>query len=124
MIKRRSLDNFFFSSLPDWAENRFSDMERIAQKTYSIKTHNKLLKRLRSGFLLRDMLSHFSDKKNSKLDFSIWLYSGHDGTVFSLLKTLGLLDGENVILSLLVSNYLAYLIIIFLCFNLDAHPTL
>lgn len=47
--------------------------------------------RLRSGHLVKDMLDHFEDKKNSKLtpDRSIWIYSGHDYTINKFMTFLG-----------------------------------
>lgn len=71
-----------------------SEMEYAAQLHFLDSTKTKKLARLRSGFLIRDMLEHFTAKSESKLspDYSFWMYSGHDTTIFALLNTLGVLD--------------------------------
>lgn len=51
------------------------------------------LKRLRSGFLLQEIFDRFKNKTLSQLspvNRVMWLYSGHDSTITSVLNTLGL----------------------------------
>lgn len=52
------------------------------------------MKRLKSGFLIREMLERFSQKSESKLhpDRSLWIYSAHDKTIIYLLISLGLFE--------------------------------
>lgn len=47
--------------------------------------------RLKSGFLFKEILDHFSMKINSTLkpDRSLWVYSAHDITIINLLNSLG-----------------------------------
>lgn len=67
-------------------------MEKIAVYHYGMATAEKKLARLKSGFLLREMLNHFSDKIDGKLkpDRSLWLYSGHETALANILNSLGL----------------------------------
>lgn len=69
-------------------------MEYIA--TFDFKTYADLpiTARLKSGFLLKEMLEHFSQKINSTLepDRSIWFYSGHDITITNMLNSLRLYE--------------------------------
>lgn len=69
-------------------------MERIALYHYAMATATKKLARLKSGFLLKEMLEHFSDKINGKLnpDRSLWLYSSHESALANMLNSLGLFE--------------------------------
>lgn len=69
-------------------------MEQAAKMAYVDFTRTKQLARLRSGFLLREILDRFVTKSQSRLspDFSFWVYSGHDATIFNMLNTLGIPD--------------------------------
>lgn len=77
-------------------------MEVAAAFAFLYYAETKELCRLRYGFLLRDMLDHFTEKSQSKLspDYSFWMYSVHDSTIFGLLYTFGVVD----VCSLLSSN--------------------
>lgn len=50
------------------------------------------MKKLKSGFLLKDILDRFSRKKDSTLDpdQSLYLYFAHDITLSNMLNSLGL----------------------------------
>lgn len=69
-------------------------MQWISQHSFVIGTATTELKRLKSGFLLRDILTRFTNKTLSKLtpDRSLYIYSGHDTTIASFLNTLGVFD--------------------------------
>lgn len=81
--------------LPEWAAKAINGpMEYIAQFDYKTYADTPELARLKSGFLLKEMLEHFSQKINSTLkpNRSLWLYSGHDLTILNMLNTLGLYE--------------------------------
>lgn len=74
-------------------------MEYIAQFDYKTYADTPELARLKSGFLLKEMLDHFTQKINSTLtpNRSVWLYSGHDLTILNMLNSLGLFEvGVNI----------------------------
>lgn len=66
-------------------------MEYIAAFHYKTFSGTKQLARLKNGYLLKEMLEHFSMKINKTLkpDRSLWLYSAHDVTVISILNIFG-----------------------------------
>lgn len=69
-------------------------VDYIVKFSYRMYTDTKQLARLKSGFLLKEILEHFSQKANSTLspDRSLWLYSAHDYTVSNMLNSLGLFE--------------------------------
>lgn len=50
------------------------------------------MQKLKSGFLIKEMLDRFTEKAESKLkpDRSLWLYSGHDLTIIHFLRSIDL----------------------------------
>ena len=84
-------------TLPQWAEEAIKPngtMEYIATFDFKIFTDTPELARLKSGFLLKEILEHFSQKINSTLqpNRSLWLYSAHDITMTNLLNSLRLFE--------------------------------
>lgn len=69
-------------------------MEYIATFDYKTYADTPLLARLKSGFLLKEILEHFSKKVDSTLqpNRTLWLYSGHDITILNMLNSLGLFE--------------------------------
>lgn len=69
-------------------------MERIATYHHSMPAATPRLARIKSGFLLKEILEHFSHKIRATLqpDRSLWLYSAHETTVANMLNGLGLLE--------------------------------
>lgn len=75
-------------------------MENITLFVYEIGSATNEMARLRSGFLLKEILEHFMQKLNSTQsdrpdrlysdDINFWLYSGHDFTISNLLRSLDL----------------------------------
>ncbi|XP_031636090.1 testicular acid phosphatase homolog, partial [Contarinia nasturtii] len=93
-----SLKNF---PLPDWTSKVFypdSDMNKLANFCFKIKTNTNTLARLKSGFFLREMLDRFTQKMNNSLtpNRNLWIYSGHDTTIASLLNALGLFEKPHI----------------------------
>lgn len=72
-------------------------IEYIAEIHYKLDAATPELARLKSGFLLKEMMERFSKKSSSTLepDRSFWLYSAHDGTIANILNSLGLFDVTN-----------------------------
>lgn len=84
-------------SLAHWAEEVIKPngtMEYIATFDYKTYTDTPQLARLKSGFLLKEILEHFSQKVNLTLqpNRSVWFYSAHDITITNMLNSLGLYE--------------------------------
>lgn len=79
-------------------------MEYIATFDFTLYADTPNLARFASGFLIKEILEHFSQKANSTLvpDRSLWMYSGHDFSIVNALNSLGLYD--KVLLGFLFSN--------------------
>lgn len=90
------MSSFLCSSLPEWTKKVFpgGDLEMLAAKCFQINTSTPELARLKSGFLIREIINRFTDKIASKLmpNRSIWIYSAHDSTIASVLNSLGLFE--------------------------------
>ncbi|XP_031638619.1 lysosomal acid phosphatase-like [Contarinia nasturtii] len=85
-------------TLPSWTEdmmNPGSDMDIYIRCFYKMFTYTTEMKKLKAGFLLKEILYRCTEKTQSKLspDRSLWIYSGHDITIANLLNSLGLYDG-------------------------------
>lgn len=83
--------------LPAWAERAIKPngtMEYIAKFDYKTYADTPQLARLKSGFLLKEILEHFSQKIDSTLqpNRSFWMYSAHDVTILNMLNSLGLFE--------------------------------
>lgn len=80
--------------MPEWALDAIkpgSELEEIANRVYSLRAQPQLV-RIRSGFLIKEMLERFEAKKNGELDPDIvlFMYSAHSSTITTLLNGLGL----------------------------------
>lgn len=64
-------------------------LEEIAKTVYALRAQPQLV-RIRSGFLLSDMLERFRAKQNGKFDPNLYMYSAHSSTISTLLNGLGL----------------------------------
>lgn len=64
-------------------------MEEIAKIVYILRAKPDLV-RIRSGFLLKEMLERFKTKQNGQLDpdRALWMYSAHSSTITTLLNGL------------------------------------
>lgn len=83
--------------LPDWAEKVVEPngiIERIAESHFKFNTATPELARLKSGFLIKEMMDRFTKKIFGTLepDRSLWLYSAHDETIANVLNSLGLFE--------------------------------
>lgn len=69
-------------------------MEWIAHRSFQLQTITPEMARLKSGFLIREILERFDQKIASKLDpdRGLWIYSAHDTTVANILNSLQLFE--------------------------------
>ncbi|KAG4080083.1 hypothetical protein HA402_014523 [Bradysia odoriphaga] len=83
--------------LPDWAEKAVEPngvVERIAESQFKVNTATPEMARLKSGFLIKEMMERFTSKIFDDLepDRVLWLYSAHDETIANMLNSLGLFE--------------------------------
>lgn len=66
----------------------------LAEYWLELTTSTTEMKRLKSGFLLKEILDRFKNKTLSTLspDRSLFLYSAHDTTIAAMLNSLGVFD--------------------------------
>ncbi|XP_031636577.1 prostatic acid phosphatase-like [Contarinia nasturtii] len=86
-------------TLPSWTEdmmNSDSTMSIFIRHLFKMLTHTTEMKKLKSGFLLKEMLERFAEKAEAKLspDHRLYIYSGHDNTISNLLNALNLYDSH------------------------------
>lgn len=76
------------------------DLEYLAMCWFKIFTSGKdhqstnEMKKLKSGFLLKEILDRFTSKVQSTLNpnRSLWMYFAHDITLSNMLNTLGMFE--------------------------------
>ncbi|KAJ6648315.1 Testicular acid phosphatase like [Pseudolycoriella hygida] len=83
--------------LADWAEKAVQPMsvvEKIAMKRFLLNTGTPELARLKSGFLIKEIMERVSSKIFGTLEpnRSLWLYSAHDDTIANFLNSLRLYE--------------------------------
>lgn len=71
-----------------------SEMDTFFVNGFRFLSNTTEMKKLKSGFLIKEMLERFTQKINKTLQpsRSIWIYSGHDVTISNLLNSLGLFN--------------------------------
>lgn len=84
-------------SLPDWAKSVMKpggDFEYLAICYFKIFSVTREMQKLKSGFLLNEILDRFTSKAESTLspDRSLHMYFAHDITITNMLSTLGLYE--------------------------------
>lgn len=62
-------------------------------------THTRVMKKLKGGFLIKEILDRFKNKSLSLLDpdRSLWIYSAHDLTMINVLNTLNFYEDVMII---------------------------
>lgn len=77
-----------------WSSGTLYDLQKLYLFSAEQRIYTRQLARLRSGFLIREMLSHFTErmKKNHTSKTSLWIYSAHDITITSLLNVFGVFE--------------------------------
>lgn len=88
------IEDHLNKALPDWAQKIMvpgGALEKFSSIWLQLNTGTKEMKRLKSGFLLKQILDRFRSKSLSLIpNEKMAIYSGHDMTIASLLNTLGL----------------------------------
>lgn len=89
--------SLLFFSIPQWAEELMkpgSAFENLALVYFTIFAHTTEMKKLRSGYLLKEILDRSTNKLMSTLqpDRSLWMYFAHDNAIVDLLRGLGLFN--------------------------------
>lgn len=66
-------------------------MTKLTVLEFNSQVYTPELLKLRSGYLLKDILDRSSDKHNGVLtpNRSLWMYSTHDDVVYGILYALG-----------------------------------
>jgi lysosomal acid phosphatase len=86
------IEEIYNLALPEWTRKVYPDqLLPVSGLSFAVKTYTPVLARLKTGPLLKEILTHFKDKTEKKLtpDRSYWVYSAHDTTVANVLNTLG-----------------------------------
>lgn len=86
-----------FSRLPEWAEEAIQPdgpMEYMAKYIFKLGSASPQLSKMKTGFILKEMMERFQQKIDSTLqpDRSLWLYSCHDFTISNVLESLGMFE--------------------------------
>lgn len=81
--------------LPDWADKAMKpggDLEFLTFTLFSMFTPTPQTKKIKSGYLLKEILDRFTNKTLGTLspDRSLWIYFAHDVTISNMLNSLGL----------------------------------
>lgn len=86
----------FSFRLPEWSRKIFipgGTAEYLRTYWIQFLTGTSEMKRLKSGFLLKEILDRFHNKTNALLpEGMMHIYSAHDLTIASLLNTLGIFE--------------------------------
>lgn len=87
---------FKICRLPTWAESvlLLPDFEYLAMYYFQVFTPTIEMKKLKSGFLLKEILDRFTNKIQSTLspNLSLMMYFAHDNTIVNMLNSLGLYE--------------------------------
>lgn len=69
-------------------------LDYLGALNYKSVTHSTEMKKLRAGFLVKEMLDRFKKKTMSLLqpDRSLWIYAAHGSVVVNVLNSLDLFD--------------------------------
>lgn len=80
--------------LPDWTENIFPDrLQPLAERSYTLFTETSLMKKVRGGAFLTEVLGKMEAKKlKLNPDRKIFLYAGHDVSMVNVMNGMGILD--------------------------------
>ncbi|XP_036144877.1 prostatic acid phosphatase [Monomorium pharaonis] len=89
------IESLYNKTLPQWTKSVFPEkMKPLATFSFMTEAYNTILKRLKTGPLLGEMIDHMSKKMQHILqpDRKIWMYSAHDETIANLLMTLNIFE--------------------------------
>ncbi|XP_031636521.1 uncharacterized protein LOC116349294 [Contarinia nasturtii] len=94
-----NVEHMMNKTLPEWTQKLFipgGDFNYLNDYWYKILSNTAELKKLRPGFLLKEILERFQNKTRSTLtpDLLLYMYSGHETTLVTMLNSLGLFEGQ------------------------------
>lgn len=83
--------------LPEWAERAIEPngtMEHMSKIHMKLASATPQLAKLKSGFLINEIVQHFKRKLDATLrpNRLLWLYSAHDSTISNVLNSLKLFE--------------------------------
>lgn len=81
-------------SLPEWTKKIYpsNEIDQLVQLIFKALTYVPNLAKIRSGFLLKDILDRSALKNHGSLvpNLSVYMYSVHDTNIYSLITALGI----------------------------------
>jgi len=91
------IEDIYGLELPAWTKKVFpgGKFKELRDLSFTVDTFNQELKRLKGGPFIKEMIQHFEsvvDKTLSPPNRKVFMYSGHDTTVSSILNTLGVFN--------------------------------
>ncbi|XP_036143720.1 prostatic acid phosphatase isoform X2 [Monomorium pharaonis] len=89
------IESLYNKTLPQWTKSVFPEkMKSLAAFSFMTEAYNTILRRLKTGPLLGEMIDHMSKKMQHILqpDRKIWMYSAHGETIANLLMTLNIFE--------------------------------
>lgn len=74
-------------SIPEWASNIYDELTEVVKIEEQRLIGTREMSRLKSGFLLREIVQRFNSKIEGSLqpNRTLWLYSAHDRTLKNML---------------------------------------
>lgn len=95
------VENLKGLDLPEWANIALESnhtLDYLGAINYQSVTHSIEMKKLRAGFLIREILDRFKNKTLCLLepDRTVWLYAAHGSVVVNVLNALNLFDVRKV----------------------------
>ncbi|XP_031635142.1 prostatic acid phosphatase-like [Contarinia nasturtii] len=83
--------------IPDWAKEILKSnvtLEYLSAVSYQIATYLPEMKKIRAGFLIKEMLDRFKNKTLSNLqpDRSLWIYAVHSTGIVNILNSLDVFE--------------------------------
>lgn len=88
------IEELYNLTLPEWTKAIYPEpMKTVSAFSFSIAAQTTLLKKLKGGPLLNEIIKHMVAKSKDKMKKKkLWIYSAHDTTVANFLNTLQLFD--------------------------------
>ncbi|XP_050538679.1 prostatic acid phosphatase-like isoform X2 [Daktulosphaira vitifoliae] len=93
------IESLYNYTLPKWTKKIYPEpLRTIIIKKETFATYNAVLKKLRLGPLLQEVVTHMNKKINGTLDPSrkLWIYSAHDFTIVNVLNSLNVFNNQTV----------------------------
>lgn len=77
-------------SIPEWASNIYDELTKVAKIEEKRLIGTREMSRLKSGFLLQEIVQRINLKIQGSLkpNRTLWIYSAHDRTIKNFLNML------------------------------------